>query len=59
MADRIDVSKLTEFVALGAPANTVAVSKLVMFVILEPGDDGGAVSGARVSHVYAQKLRRR
>lgn len=57
---RAEVSKLTEYVALGPPADTAVVSKLVMFLVLVPGDDGtGPAPASRQVHVYAQKIRRR
>lgn len=59
MADRIEVAKTTQFVAVGAPAGSIAVSKVVAFVLLVPGDGGGEDTPVRVSHIYAQKLRRR
>lgn len=58
MADRIEVTKTIEFVAIGSPANSIAASKVVAFALLTPGD-GGTETQTRVSHVYAQKLRRR
>lgn len=57
MADRIEVSKLTEHVVLGPPSDVIAVSKLVMHVILYPGTDSG-VEPSRQAHVYSQKIRR-
>lgn len=57
MADRIEISKLTEFVALGPPPDTIAVSKMLMFVLLTPGSDGPAPSVGQ-GFVYAQKVPR-
>ncbi len=55
MADRIEVSKVTELVTLGPPADNIAVSKVVMLLVLEPGtDDGGAQPDSSQAHVYAQ-----
>lgn len=58
MADQVEVTKLTEFVVFGPPADHIAVSKLVMFAVLVPGDDGSDETPMRQVHVYSQKIRR-
>lgn len=55
---RIESSKITEFVTLGPPADSIAVPKMTMFLILVPGDDGSVEVAARQAHVYTQKIRR-
>lgn len=55
---RAEVSKLTEYVALGPPADVAAVSKLVMYVVLVPGVDEGVTPAATQTHIYAQKIGR-
>lgn len=54
---QIEVGKLTQFNAIGAPAGHIAVSKLAMFALLVPGDDGSEPA-SRQAHVYAQKITR-
>jgi hypothetical protein len=59
MADRLEVSKLTQFVALGPPADNLAVTKLTMLLVLAPGDDGsGGEAADGQAHVYTQRIRR-
>lgn len=58
MADQIEVSKVNSFVALGPPANNIAVSKVVMFVVLVPGEDGSAETPSRQGFCYGQRLER-
>ena len=53
---RIQVSKLNEFVVLGSPADTVTVSKLNVYFILEPGDDGSVVAAAKQGFCYGQRI---
>ncbi len=55
---QIEVGKLTQFNIIGPPADNIAVSKLVMFALLVPGDDGSSEAPARQAHVYSQKIRR-
>lgn len=55
---RAEVSKLTEYIALGPPADAAVVSKLAMYVVLVPGVDEGVTPAASQAHVYAQKIRR-
>lgn len=45
----IDLSKLIQTVAIGPTAVQAAVSKQVMYVLLEPGNGSGA---APVSHAF-------
>jgi hypothetical protein len=54
---QIQVTKLTQHVALGPPAGHIAIPKLVMHVIMVPGEDSG-VAEPRQAHVYAQKITR-
>jgi hypothetical protein len=58
MADQVEVTKLNQLVAIGPLTDNIAVSKLVMYVLLEPGDGGEEVS-TRQGHVHAQIVRRR
>ena len=53
---RVEISKLNEFIALGPPAGTVAVSKLNIYIILEPGDDGSVVPAAKQGFCYGQRI---
>jgi hypothetical protein len=57
MANQIEVPKLTQEIALGAPAGNISVTKLVMYVLLEPGDSG-TDSSNRQGHTHAQLIRR-
>lgn len=54
---QIQIPKLNSYTALGPEADSVAITKLNMYVLLVPGDDGGEVQ-VRQAHVYAQKIRR-
>ncbi len=54
---QIEVSKITQFAVIGTESNEASVSKLVMFVLLSPGDPTGETP-ARQTHVYSQKIRR-
>jgi hypothetical protein len=60
MADQIEVSKVTSFAAVGPPAGHISASKVVMFVVLEPGDDGsgGADISTRQGFCYGQRVGR-
>lgn len=55
---QIEVAKLAQFNVIGPPADNIAVSKLAMFVLLTPGDDGSVEPAQRQAHVYAQKIAR-
>ena len=56
---QIEVTKLSEYVALGPLADSIAVTKLSIYVLLVPGDDGsGEDTGTRQAHVYSQKIER-
>jgi hypothetical protein len=57
MADQVEVLKLTQEAAIGPGADKVAVSKLVMFAILVPGDSGPDTTN-RQGHVYSRQIRR-
>lgn len=56
MAAQIEVPKVTVHPAIGAKATDAAVSKLVVFVLLTPGDSGLVTN--RQAHVYSQIIRR-
>jgi hypothetical protein len=57
MANQVEVAKLTQHTAIGPPADNIAVSKLVMFVLLVPGESGPDTSN-RQGHVHTQIIRR-
>lgn len=50
-----DVAKTTMPVLFGPPEDTASVSKIVMYVLLEPGEGDAASSGQ--GHVFAQTFR--
>lgn len=54
---QIEVPKLTQHAIIGPDNDEIAVTKLVMFVILQPGDSGTDTSN-RQGHVHAQIIRR-
>ena len=54
---QIEVTKITQHVAIGPDDDEVSVSKLTMYVLLTPGDPTGETPSRQV-HVYAQKIRR-
>jgi hypothetical protein len=56
MANEVDVSKLTQTVAIGPTSAQESAAKLVMYVLLEPGNGSGP---APVHHAftYAQRLK--
>ena len=53
---QVEVSKVTQFIALGPDSDEIAVTKLSMFVLLVPGDGGDPPP--RQAFTYAQKIRR-
>lgn len=55
---QIQITKLTMSIHLGADAGSVSVPKLNAYMRIVP-DSNGESGIVRVSHVYAQKLRRR
>lgn len=55
MADRASVTKSVGYVMTGTDA-AVKATKVVAYVVLEPGDEG--VSPARQAQVHTQILRR-
>lgn len=57
MADQVEVPKLTQTVTIGPTAAQAVVSKLVVYVLLEPGSDSGDTSN-RQGHVHTQIIRR-
>lgn len=56
MANQAEVTKLNQYVLIGPPADTVTVSKLVMYVLLTPGAGG---DDNRQGHTHAQIITRR
>jgi hypothetical protein len=56
MANEIDVPKLTQTVAIGPTGAQEATAKLVMYVLMEPGNGSGP---APVHHAftYGQRLK--
>jgi hypothetical protein len=57
MANQVEATKLNQLVGIGPSANAVAVPKLAMFVLLEPGSDAGDTSNKQ-GHVYSRIVRR-
>jgi hypothetical protein len=53
---QIEVPKLTQHAVIGPSSNEIAVSKLAMFVILQPGDSEDTSN--RQGHVHTQIMRR-
>jgi hypothetical protein len=56
MAD-INVTKLTQIAAIGPTAAEEAVPKLVMYVLLEPGNGSGGPAPVHRSFTYGQRFR--
>lgn len=54
---QVEVTKLNQHVAIGPPADTIAVPKLVMYVLMIPGDSEDTSN--RQGHVHTQIFRRR
>ena len=50
---QIETYKLTQYAALAPDSDEIAVHKLVMFVLLTPGD-GGVDTSNRQGHCYVQ-----
>jgi hypothetical protein len=57
MANQVEATKLNQLVGIGPTAGAVAVPKLAMFVLLEPGSDAGDTSNKQ-GHVYSRIVRR-
>ena len=57
MADQVETTKVVKYVLTGPNSDDASVSKVVMYLLLEPGD---IVAGDTTSqgHVHAQILRR-
>lgn len=57
MADQIEATKLVKYVLIGPENDELSVSKVVMYLLLEPGE---IVAGdtTRQGHVHAQVIRR-
>ena len=53
----IEVPKLVESVLVGPPADEAAVAKLVLYVLLVPGSDGGEDDPGQ-SQIFANVVRR-
>lgn len=58
MADQVEVTKLIQFGAFGAPADSIAVTKLVMFAVLVPGDSVVDDTAERQGFCYGQEVSR-
>jgi hypothetical protein len=56
MADEIEVSKLTQTALIGPTSAQEAASKLVMYVLLEPGNGSGPAPKHR-SFTYGQRFK--
>lgn len=55
---QIETTKVVKYVVIGANDDEIAVSKVVAYLILEPGEiEAGDTS--RQGHVHAQVIRRR
>lgn len=55
MSANVEVAKLVPYVALGSPPDVVSVSKLVVYLLLQPGSDAPEEADTtRQSFVYAQ-----
>lgn len=54
---QIEVTKLPSFVAIGSDGDEASASKVVMYVLLTPGDPTGEEPTRQV-HIYTQKIRR-
>lgn len=57
MANQVEVTKSVAHVVTGSPADNVAVSKVVMYLILVPGESGPDTSNKQ-GHVHTQIIRR-
>lgn len=57
MADQAEVTKLPSYVVIGTE-DEINVSKMVMYVILEPGESGPDTSNKQ-GHVHPQIFQRR
>jgi hypothetical protein len=57
MADQAEVTKAVAHVATGQVSDSAAVSKVVAYLILVPGDSGPDTSN-RQGHVHTQIIRR-
>lgn len=55
---QVEVPKLNSYVALAPEADAATVTKLNIYVLAVPGDDGGDGGTSRQAHVFAQKIRR-
>lgn len=57
MSAQIEIAKMTAYVDIGADNDEMTISKLVMYVELEPGDSTGQPP-ERQGHVYLQRYRK-
>lgn len=55
MADQIEVTKLNALVATGPGTDEISVPKLVVYLVLEPGE-GTTTTGQ--GHVHTQLIKR-
>lgn len=55
---QVQVPKISAYVAMGAPADNIVVTKLSLYVLMVPGDSPPDPTGTRQAHVYSQKFRR-
>lgn len=56
MANQIEATKLNQLVVIGPDENQSSVTKLVMHVLLIPGE--GVDTSNKQGHVYSQIIRR-
>lgn len=57
MTTQVQVTKEFGAVVIGPPAATAAVSKVVAYIIMVPGEDAGGSSN-RQGHVYGRQVER-
>jgi hypothetical protein len=54
---QIETTKVVPFVVIGANADEIAASKVIMYLVLEPGEQA-AGDTTRQGHIHAQVIRR-
>lgn len=54
---QIRIPKLSSYIDVAPNPNSVVVTKLSVYIELQPGEDGGDTPPRQV-HVYSQKIRR-
>ena len=57
MADQVEVTKLNQSAVIGPTADSISVPKLMMYVLLVPGE--GDDTSNRQGHVHTQIITRR